>query len=170
MTGRVPLTPLDAAFLHVESDRTPMHIASVGMFEGGPLYGADGTLRIDDVRRLIASRLDLVPELRQRPAKGLLGGAPPVWLDDPDFEISQHVRVCQLAPPGTEIELCQLCAEFMAVPLEPTRPLWELTFVEGLSDGRVGLIEKLHHSMADGLAATELATVLLDLLSGPSSG
>ncbi len=170
MTDRVPLTPLDAAFLHVESERTPMHIASVGIFEGGPLYGADGTLRIDDVRRLIASRLDLVPKLRQRPAKGLLGEAPLVWLDDPDFEISQHVRVCQLAPPGTEIELCHLCAEFMAVPLEPTRPLWELTFVEGLSAGRVGLIEKLHHSMADGLAATELATVLLDLSSVPPQG
>jgi WS/DGAT/MGAT family acyltransferase len=51
----------------------------------------------------------------------------------------------------------------MAIPLEPTRPLWELTFVEGLSEGRVALIEKLHHSMADGLAASELATVLLDL-------
>jgi WS/DGAT/MGAT family acyltransferase len=55
----------------------------------------------------------------------------------------------------------------MAVQLEPTRPLWELTFVEGLSEGRVALIEKLHHSMADGLAASELATVLLDLSPVP---
>lgn len=167
MTPRVALTPLDAAFLHVESERTPMHIASVGIFEGGPLYDAGGSVRIEDIRRVIAGRLDLVPKLRQRPSQGLLGEAPPVWLDDPDFEISQHVRICRLPPPGTEVELRHLCAEFMAVPLNPTRPLWELTFVEGLSDGRVGLIEKLHHSMADGLAATELATVLLDLSPVP---
>ena len=140
-----------------------MHIASVGIFEASPFYDADGSFRIDDVRDLIASRLDLVPKLRQRACEGFLGEAPPVWLDDPDFEISQHVRFCQLPPPGTELELRDLCAEMMAVRLEPTRPLWELTFVEGLSEGRVALIEKLHHSMADGLAATELATVLLDL-------
>jgi diacylglycerol O-acyltransferase / wax synthase len=167
VTRRAALTPLDAMFLHVESERTPMHIASVGIFEAGPLYGADGNFRVDDIRHLIASRLDLVPKLRQRPAEGLFGEAPPVWLDDPDFEISRHVRVCRLPPPGTEVELRHLCAEFMAVPLEPTRPLWELTFVEGLSEERVALIEKLHHSMADGLAASELATVLLDLSPVP---
>ncbi len=144
-----------------------MHMASVGIFESGPLYGADGNFRIDDVRRLIASRLDLVPKLRQHPSAGFLGEAPPVWLDDPDFEISQHARVCRLPSPGREVQLRHLCAEFMAIPLEPTRPLWELTFVEGLSEGRVALIEKLHHSMADGLAASELATVLLDLSPVP---
>jgi WS/DGAT/MGAT family acyltransferase len=140
-----------------------MHVASVGIFEGSAFYDADASFRIDDVRDLIAGRLDLVPKLRQRACEGLLAEAPPVWLDDPDFEISQHVRVCQLPPPGTELELCDLCAELMTVRLQPTRPLWELTFVEGLSEGRVAPIEKLHHSMADGLAASELATVLLDL-------
>jgi diacylglycerol O-acyltransferase / wax synthase len=159
----IALTPLDAAFLHVESARTPMQMASVGIFEGGPLYDLDGNFRIGDIRRLVASRLDLVPKLRQCPFDGLLGEAPPVWLDDPGFEISQHVRVCPIPPPGTEVELRQLCAELMEVPLEPTRPLWELTFVDGLSEGRVALVERLHHSMADGLAAAELATVLLDL-------
>ena len=144
-----------------------MHIASVGIFDGSPFYDANGSFRIDDVRRLIASRLNLVPKLRQRAREGFLGEAPPVWADDPNFEISQHVRVRQLPPPGTELELRDLCAELMAVQLEPTRPLWELIFVEGLSEGRVALIEKLHHSMADGLAASELATVLLDLSPVP---
>ena len=111
----------------------------------------------------IASRLALVPKLRQRASPGLLGQAPLTWVDDPDFDIAEHVRVRQLAPPATEAELRRLCADLMAVPLERTRPLWDLTFVEGLDDGRVALIERLHHSMADGLAAAELATVLLDL-------
>jgi diacylglycerol O-acyltransferase / wax synthase len=163
MTRAHTLTALDASFLHVESERTPMHMASVGIFEGGPLYDDEGNFRIGDIRRLITSRLALVPKLRQCPSPGLLGEAPPVWSDDPGFDISAQVRLCRLRSPGTEDELWRLCADAMEVPMERTRPLWDLTFVEGLSGGRVALIERLHHSMADGLAAAELATVLLDL-------
>jgi WS/DGAT/MGAT family acyltransferase len=138
-------------------------MASVGIFDGRHLYDAEGKFRITDIRRLINSRLALVPKLRQRARPGLLGQAPPAWLDYSDFAIADHVRVCQLAPPATENELRRLCAELMSVPLDRARPLWDLTFVEGLHDDRVALIERLHHSMADGLAAAELATVLLDL-------
>lgn len=157
------LSALDAAFLLAESETTPLHMASVGIFDGRHLYDAEGKFRIADIRRLINSRLALVPKLRQRACPGLLGQAPPAWLDYPDFAIEDHVRVCQLAPPATENELRRLCAQLMSVPLDRTRPLWDLTFVEGLDDSRVALIERLHHSMADGLAAAELATVLLDL-------
>jgi WS/DGAT/MGAT family acyltransferase len=140
-----------------------MHMASVGIFDCRRLYDAQGNFRIADIRRLIASRLKLVPKLRQRPCPSPLGQAPPVWLDYPDFDITEHVRVCQLTSPATEAELRQLCADLMSVPLDRARPLWDMTFVEGLDEGRVALVERLHHSMADGLAAVELATVLLDL-------
>lgn len=163
MTGAEALTALDASFLHVESTTTPMHMASVGYFDGRPLYDAEGHFRIADIRRLIDSRLALVPKLRQRPWPSPLGQAPPAWIDYPDFDIEEHVRVRQLTSPASETELRQMCADLMAVPLDRARPLWDLTFVEGLDDGRVALIERLHHSMADGLAAAELATVLLDL-------
>ena len=144
-----------------------MHMASVGIFEGEHLYDPEGNFRIADIRRLIASRLALVPKLRQLPCPGLLGQAPPAWLDYPDFDITEHVRVCQLPSPATEVELRQLCADLMTVPLQRVRPLWDLTFVEGLDHGRIALIERLHHSMADGLAAAELATVLFDLSPEP---
>lgn len=167
MSHEQALAPLDAAFLHVESERTPMHMASVGIFEGGPLYDVDGKFRIDDIRKLVASRLKFVPKLRQIAFAGLLNEAPPVWADDPYFDISEHVRVCRLRSPGSDAQLRRLCAKVLAVPLDRTRPLWELMFVEGLAAGRVAVIEKLHHSMADGLAAAELATVLLDLSPRP---
>ena len=167
MTRSRALTALDASFLHAESETTPMHMASVGIFDGRYLYDPQGNFRIDDIRRLIAGRLALVPKLRQRPSLSPLGQAPPTWLDYPDFDITEHVRVCALTPPATEAELRRLCADLMGVPLDRARPLWDLTFVEGLDGGRVGLVERLHHSMADGLAAAELATVLLDLASDP---
>ena len=163
MSSEKALNALDAAFLQVESERTPMHMGSVGIFEGDVLYDEEGHLRIDDIRRLIESRLPLVPKLRQVVSTGLLGEAPPVWIDDPNFDLVAHVLACQLPAPGTEVELRALCAEMMAAPLHRGRPMWDLTFVEGLAGHRVGLIERLHHSMADGLAAAELATVLLDL-------
>ncbi len=146
-----------------------MHMASVAILEAGPLEDENGRLRIDDLRALISSRMDLVPKLRQRARPGLMHEAPPIWSDDPTFDISEHVRCRQLPAPGTEEELRRLCGEILASPLDRAHPLWELIFVEGLDDHRVALIEKLHHSMADGLAAAELATVLLDLSPHPGS-
>jgi diacylglycerol O-acyltransferase / wax synthase len=161
------LSPLDAAFLYMERERTPMHMASVGIFEGGPLYDAAGHFRIDELRGLIAGRLQFAPKLRQKAYAGLLGEAPPVWVDDPTFEISDHVRARMLPSPGSETEFRRLCGELMAVPLDRARPLWDLTFVEGLADHKVAVIERLHHSMSDGLAAATLAAVLLDVSPDP---
>ena len=157
------LSPLDAMFLQVESDRTPMHMVSIAFFEAGPLLDERGDLRIEDLRQLISFRLELVPKLRQIARPAALIEAPPVWRDDPAFDIAHHVTERPLSAPGTEAELLKLCAEVVSTPLTRGRPLWELTFVEGLESGRIALIEKLHHSMADGIAAAELAMVLLDL-------
>src|SRR5579871_5416293 len=157
------LSPLDSAFLHAEGDGIPMHMASIGIFEGRQLEDENGELRIEDLRRLIASRLHLVPKLRQRARSGLLGEAPPTWSDDAAFDIAAHVRQQRLPAPGTEAQLLDLCGELLGTPLDSSRPLWDLTFVTGLVDGKVAVVERLHHSMADGIAAAELAMILLDL-------
>ncbi len=144
-----------------------MHMASIAIFEGQRLKDCDGNLRIDDLRHLISSRLSLVPKLRQLPNPGFLNEAPPVWSDDATFDITNHVVQRRALAPGSETELLQLCGEILSIPLSQDRPLWELTFVDGLKNGQVALVEKLHHSMADGIAAAELATVLLDLTPEP---
>ncbi len=161
------LAPLEAAFLQMESNGTPMHMASVAIFEGRRLKDRNGNLRIDDLRHLVSSRLCLVPKLRQRPNGGFLNEAPPVWSDDAAFDIANHVAQCRAPAPGSQAELLQLCGNILSVPLSQDRPLWELTFIDGLQDGQIALVEKLHHSMADGIAAAELATVLLDLTPEP---
>jgi diacylglycerol O-acyltransferase / wax synthase len=157
------LSPLEAAFLHAEADGIPLHMASIGIFEGQALEDPGGELRLDDLRRLIANRLPLVPKLRQKACPGLFHEAPPTWNDDPDFDIAAHVRQEHLPAPGTESQLLALCGALLEAPLDRSRPLWGLTFVTGLEDGRVAIVEKLHHAMADGIAAAELATILLDL-------
>ncbi|HKH88512.1 MAG TPA: wax ester/triacylglycerol synthase family O-acyltransferase [Acidimicrobiales bacterium] len=160
------LTALDSFFLYLESPKTPMHGGSVGIFEGAPLRDRLGRLPVEAARAEVERRLELVPRLRQRVQFSRLG-APPVWVDDPDFDIANHVLSTVLPSPGTETQLTELCAELMATLLDRERPLWEMWFVDGLDGGRVAVIEKLHHAMADGLAGVELATVLLDLQRHP---
>jgi diacylglycerol O-acyltransferase / wax synthase len=167
MVGSHPLGALDATFLHLESQRTPMHMGSVAIFEGGPLCDTHGRVRIEKLRADVEERLDLVPKLRRRVRFAFFGEAAPVWVDDPDFDLTAHMRVVALPAPGTMDQLAALSAEILAVPLDLGAPLWEMSFVEGLAGGRVALIEKLHHALADGLAGVELATVLLDTTRHP---
>jgi len=77
------LTGLDSLFIHLESPRTPMHAASIGIFEGDPLTSVFGQVRFDELRQRISSRLDGVPKLRRRVRRVPLGLGPPVWEDDP---------------------------------------------------------------------------------------
>lgn len=156
------LSGLDSLFLHLETARTPMHAAAIGVYEAGPLSAPDGGVRIDDLRRRIARRLDEVPKLRQRVRHVPLGLAPPVWEDDPHFDVANHVRHTAVPAPGGDAELLALCAELLSWQLDFAHPLWELWVVEGLAGGRVAIFEKFHHAMADGLAGTQLALALLD--------
>jgi len=157
------LSPLEAGFLYSESARTPMHMGSVGVFEGAPLRDRHGRLRAEAIRAEIENRLHLVPKLRRRVRLSSLALAAPAWVDDPRFDVANHVREITLRRPGTEAVLRDLCAELMAIPLRRDRPLWEIWLIDGLEGERVAMIEKLHHAMADGLAGVELVTVLFDL-------
>lgn len=161
------LTPLDSLFVRLESPRTPMHMGSIGIFEGGPLTGPDGCVRIEELRRRTEERLARVPKLRRRLSSSPFLVLPRQWEDDPAFDVTAHVRQAAVPPPGTEEQLLELCAEILSWPLDRRRPLWELWIVEGLVGGRVVVLEKLHHSVADGLGGVELAAVLLDLRRNP---
>ncbi len=105
----------------------------------------------------------LVPKLRKVVRLPLLGESAPVWVDDPDFDISFHVRGAAVPEPGDEAQLLELCARLMSSPLDRDRPLWGIWLIDGLADGRVAVLEMIHHCLADGLAGVELASVLLDL-------
>ena len=140
----------------------PQHVAILAVAEGGPLHDPDGRLRVDAVRQELAGRLQLVPRLRQRVLWPRVGQGLPLWVDDPAFDLANHVRTVQVPAPGGQRELLGLCDELCLRLLDRARPLWELWLVTGLAQGRVGLVLKLHHTLADGLAAVQLAGLLLD--------
>lgn len=109
-----------------------------------------------------------VPRLRQcvQPAPGGIGT--PTWVDDPEFDVRWHVRRIALAPPGNMRQLQDLVALIASDPFDRTRPLWQFTVVEGLVDGRAALIQKLHHTFADGQASIALSMQFLDLERTPA--
>jgi WS/DGAT/MGAT family acyltransferase len=150
------LTSIDASFLHQEGEASHMHIGGVLIFEG-PAPDFDAFL--DHVR----SRLHLVPRYRQKLVTPPLETGRPLWVDDPSFNLEYHVRHTALPPPGTEEQLFLLASRIASQPLDRAKPLWEHWLVEGLADGRFALVAKTHHSLVDGVAGVDLASVLFDL-------
>lgn len=147
----------DLAFLTAETPTAPTHNATVEIFDPGS-SGFDH----DTLARLIGDRIAFVPRYRQcvRPVPGHL--ANPVWVDDPDFDLGYHVRRSALPRPGTLDQLRELVARIVSRPLDRTRPLWEVYFVEGLEGGRVAVLSKSHQALVDGAQIVDLAQVLLD--------
>ena len=101
MTDYDRLSALDASFLHLESPETPMHVGSLGIFDGAPFFDGSGRFRLAAVRALVASRLHLIPRFRMRLMSVPMEQGRPIWVDDDRFDISYHVRLTALPKPGT---------------------------------------------------------------------
>jgi WS/DGAT/MGAT family acyltransferase len=120
-----------------------------------------------DLLEQIRQRLHLVPRYRQKLSSTVLDSGRPVWIDDPSFNLEYHIRHTALPTPGTWDQLCGLTARIFSQQLDRTKPLWEMWLIEGLEDDRFALISKTHHSLIDGIAGVDLATVLFDLSPEP---
>lgn len=103
-----------------------------------------------------------MPAVRQRLRTRPFDLGAPVWVDDPDFDLGRHVRHIALPRPGNDRELYQLAADVISRRLDRDRPLWEIWLIEGLSDNRWAMLTKIHHCMADGIAATHMLAGLCD--------
>jgi hypothetical protein len=84
-------------------------------------------------------------------------------VDDAGFDIREHVRTREISAPGDEATLLKVCAELNEPQLDRSRPLWEMWVLTGLADGHVGLLFRLHHVVADGIAALALIGALFDM-------
>ncbi len=156
------MSALDASFLHLENGVTPMHIGGVSIFEGpAPAF--------DDLRAMVAAKLDLVPRYRQKVRFVPLAAGSPAWIDDPHFSLDYHLRRTAIPAPGSELELRQMASRVFSGHLDRDKPLWELWVVEGLSEGRWALLSKVHHCMVDGVAATDLMSLMFSDTTSLSS-
>lgn len=154
------LSPLDVSFLYMEEPTTAMHVGGLAIFAA-----PEGGFDYEKVVELIEKRIGLVPRYRQKIkwVPGHLGS--PIWVDDPDFDVSYHVRRSALPRPGNEAQLKEFVARIQSRQLDRNRPLWEMYVLEGLEGGKAAVITKIHHAMVDGRSAVDIGSLILD--TGP---
>jgi WS/DGAT/MGAT family acyltransferase len=150
------LTALDAIFIN-ESDTQFQHICDIMIFD------ADGPgLTLEELRAVVEPRLHLIGPLRRRVVEVPFGIDEPYWIEDPDFDLGNHLLEESLPAPGGDRELAELTAQIAGQPLDRSRPLWELHLIHGLEGGRKALIKKFHHAAVDGVSGLEIVGILLD--------
>jgi WS/DGAT/MGAT family acyltransferase len=145
----------------------PQDIGALAVLDGSSLLDSDGRFRIETAKQAIEGRLHLLRRFRQIlyiPRRGLGG---PLWVDAPAFDLSDHVRVERLNSAADEAELLHTVARLRRRRLDRSRPLWEIWFITGLPDDRIGMFVRLHHVVADGIAGLVELSTLLD--PAPSS-
>jgi WS/DGAT/MGAT family acyltransferase len=113
--------------------------------------------------------LRMIPRLRQKAVSPPLSVAPPAWVADPHFDLNYHLRWVRAASDGSLRSLLDIAQPIAMQGFDRARPLWEFTVVEGLADGRAALIQKVHHSVTDGVGGVRLAMMLLDLEREPAA-
>jgi len=144
------INALDAAWLAVDSDETPMHIGNMQIFITPK--GAPTSFLTDMVARMRAS--DVVPPwIFQLVYPGILGRKiMPIWKKAKDIDLDYHIRHSALPKPGGERELGILISRLHSNHLDFQRPLWEVHIIEGLARGRFAIYTKIHHSLIDGIS------------------
>ncbi|MGB0438249.1 MAG: wax ester/triacylglycerol synthase family O-acyltransferase [Mycobacterium sp.] len=143
------LTGLDGISLHGETAVMPTHVLAVVFFDPA----ARGELTARALLRQLAERATAIPSFRQRLLTRPFGLGQPAWIEDPAFDIRDHLHHVRLPEPGTMAELSALISDFHAQPLDRRRPLWDAWVVQGLADGRLVGVIKFSHAMADGVGA-----------------
>jgi diacylglycerol O-acyltransferase / wax synthase len=156
------LSALDASFLYLDGPTTPMHIASLAVYEGPPPPLAELVSHLEQ-------RMPLVPRFGQRLATVPGNGHRPVWVADDRFDLAAHLYDVAVPEPRTEAELSHVTGAILSKPLCRTRPLWEMWMIDGLARDRFAILSKTHHSLWDGITGIDLHSVLLDTTPVPDA-
>ncbi|MEN8158552.1 MAG: wax ester/triacylglycerol synthase family O-acyltransferase [Myxococcota bacterium] len=154
------VTSLDAAMLYAETREMPMHTMGVVILEPSP---EEPPFQV--MRRRLEERMHLLPPLRRRLVQGPLELGDPHWIEDPAFDLENHLRRAAIPSPGSMRELAEFAGELAGRPLERSRPLWEMVLVEGVEGGRIAIVVKVHHAAMDG---GQVVALLLGCLFDPT--
>jgi diacylglycerol O-acyltransferase / wax synthase len=156
------LSASDASFYYLENTSTPMYVGSLSILRR-PRSG----LSYETLLATVERRLPQIPRYRQKVREVTLGLARPVWVDDPDFDITYHIRRSALPSPGSDAQLHELIARLGSRPLDKSRPLWEMYLIEGLARNRIAIYTKTHQALVNGMTALEIGHVIADRTQKP---
>ena len=154
------LSGADASFVYGETPSSHMHLGTLAVLDPS---AAPGGFDVDRLRSLVQARAGLLGPFLRHLVEVPFGLDRPVWVEDMHLDLNRQIRAIGVPAPGGPRELAALVGDLLAYKLEPDRPLWEVWFIEGLEDGQVALLTKMHHCLADGVRGVRLYEVLYDL-------
>src|SRR5947209_4383124 len=151
------LSGWDAMLLYSETPNLPSHTLKIAILDD-----AAGHLTFESFRKIAERRIPILTPLRYTLIKVPLQVHHPMWLQDCDVDLDYHLRRHSVPPPGGRRELDDLIGDIAVPLLDRRRPRWEIHYVDGLRGGRVAIVAKVHHSLADGVASANLLALALD--------
>ncbi len=154
------LTGVDTSFLTMEGPTTVGHITGVLVIDPST---SPEPWTFERYRRHLLSRIDNLKPLTRRIVEVPFGLDRPYWADATDFDIDYHLRHVAVPGDGSRDAVAELVSRIHSRPLDRQKPLWESYVVEGLQDGRIGILTKIHHAAIDGISGVELLQTLVDL-------
>jgi diacylglycerol O-acyltransferase len=159
------LSGWDAVLLYSETPTVHMHTLKLAVIELDELNGRH--FGVDEFRHVIQSRLPMLDPFRYQLVDVPLKLHHPMWRENCEVDLDYHVRPYRVDSPGGRRQLDEAVGRIASTPLDRTRPLWEMYFIEGLANGRIAVLGKIHHALADGVASANLLARGMDLQPGP---
>ncbi|OBG65662.1 wax ester/triacylglycerol synthase family O-acyltransferase [Mycobacterium sp. E3339] len=161
------LSGWDAVLLYSETPNVHMHTIKAAVVELDPdRHDFD----IDTFREVIRGRLNKLEPFCYQLVEIPFQLHHPMWRENCEVDLSYHIRPLRLPAPGGRRELDEAIGRIASTPLDRSRPLWEMYFVEGLANNRIAVVGKIHHALADGVASANLLARGMDLQPGPEGG
>jgi len=161
-----PLSSDDAFFLYAETKEQHQH--TLGLLILDPATARNpAKVTVERLSKKLKSDIHVLPEFRQKLAKLPMALAPPVLIDDPDFNVDDHIELRSLKSPGSLRQLSKIVSQFASKPLDKNKPLWETLFIEGLEGGKLAVCSKSHHLIADGVQGAEFMSEQFDFEPHP---
>lgn len=149
------MSETDALLWHVEQD--PLLRSTIMT-----VWVMDHLPPRDELHDRIELAARMLPRMRQRVVTSSFSVAPPRWDEDPDFDLDYHVRWVRAPGSGTMRDLLDVAQPMAMQSFDKARPLWEMAVIEGLEDGRAGIVLKLHHALSDGVGLVRMTASLID--------
>lgn len=159
------LSGWDAILLYSETPTVHMHTLKLAVIELDDLGGR--TFGIDEFRQVINGRLHKLDPFCYELVDIPLKMHHPMWRENAEVDLTYHVRPYRVDSPGGRRQLDEAVGKIASTPLDRSRPLWEMYFIEGLANGRIAVLGKIHHALADGVASANLLARGMDLEPGP---
>ena len=147
------LSGLDASFLYLESPTQVMNVAAVMQVDPSTVPGG---YTFAKMRAEMGRRASAIPALRRKLADSITNVDHPVWIEDADFRIERHVHRIAIPSPGRMEEMAQLCSHLIGQQLDRKKPLWDLWILEGVENGRLALMLRMHHATVDGATVADI--------------